>query len=531
MIRINNLKLPYNHKDDDLIKKIKEKYKIEKKDIIDFEINKKSIDARQKRNMIYFVYSIDLNIKNEKKYENIKNIQIINENGYEPPLKGSLKLKSNPIIIGSGPAGLFSGLLLAEEGYKPIIIEQGESVNKRVEDINNFWKNGELKENSNIQFGEGGAGTFSDGKLTTLIKDKYGRIQKVFDEFVENGAPEEIKYLKKPHIGTDILRIVIYKIRKKIESLGGKFLFNSKLTDINIKHNKIFSIEINNSDILKTEILIIATGHSARNTFEILYNNNIILEQKPFSMGVRIEHPQEIINKNQYGKFYKDDLLPQAEYKLSEKNGKRGIYTFCMCPGGQVIASASEKNSIVTNGMSEFKRNKNNANSAILVNVETSDFPSSGPLSGIELQRKIEKSAFKNNYFAPVQNANDFLEGKISKNYNTNPTYKPGVYFDNLENHLPKYISDNLKYGISKFENKINGFIKKGILTGFETRSSSPVRILRNENLESVSTQGLYPIGEGAGYAGGITSSAVDGIKVAEKIIEKYSNSIKGGII
>jgi uncharacterized FAD-dependent dehydrogenase len=524
MIRINNIKLQYNHSEKDLIDVIHDKYKIDKKDIVDFEINKKSIDARQKRKMIYFVYSVDLRVKNEEKYQELKHVQNISEKGYEPPRKGSKKLSSRPIIVGSGPAGLFSGLLLAEEGYKPLIIEQGEPVNRRVEDINNFWNKGILKELSNIQFGEGGAGTFSDGKLTTLIKDKFGRIQKVFEEFVENGAPEEIKYIKKPHIGTDILRIVVYNIRKKIESLGGEFLFSTKLTNIKIKNNKIESIEINNKDILKTEILILATGHSARNTFEMLAKNGVSLEQKPFSMGVRIEHPQDLINKNQYGKFYKDRLLPQAEYKLSEKNGNRGIYTFCMCPGGQVIASASEENTIVTNGMSEYSRSNKNANSAILVNVEPKDFNSSNPLSGIELQKNLEKSAFKYNYFAPVQNAKDFLEGTISKNYITQPSYKPGVYSDNLEKFLPKYISENLKYGIKKFENKINGFIDKGILTGFETRSSSPVRILRNDFFQSINTEGLFPAGEGAGYAGGITSSAVDGIKIAEKIIENYDN-------
>ena len=531
MIRINNIKLPYNHKEEDLINTLKKDFKIKKEDIISYEINKKSIDARQKRKMIYFVYSVDLKLKNEEKYLNIKQAQKIKEKGYEPPIKGNKKLNTNPVIVGSGPAGLFAGLLLAEEGYKPIILEQGEPVNKRVEDINNFWNNGVLKEHSNIQFGEGGAGTFSDGKLTTLIKDKYGRIQKVFDEFVENGAPEEIKYIKKPHIGTDILRIVVFNIRKKIESLGGKFLFNSKLTDINIKNKKITSIKINDNEIIKTDILILATGHSARSVFDLLSKRNIKLEQKPFSMGVRIEHPQELINKNQYGRFYKDENLPQAEYKLSEKNGNRGIYTFCMCPGGQVIASASEYNTIVTNGMSKFKRSEDNANSAILVNVDTKDFKSSHPLAGIELQRNLETSSFKNNYFAPVQNAKDFLDNKLSKNFVIQPSYKPDVYSDMLENHLPKFISDNLKFGISKFENKINGFIEKGILTGFETRSSSPVRIIRNEDFQSINTEGLYPAGEGAGYAGGITSSAVDGIKIAEQIIKTYSNSIKGGCL
>lgn len=526
MIRINNIKLQYNHSEKDLIDVIHNKYKIDKKDIIDFEINKKSIDARQKRNMIYFVYSIDLKVKNEEKYKELKNIQNISEKGYEPPKKGSKKLSSRPIIVGSGPAGLFSGLLLAEEGYKPLIIEQGEPVNKRIEDINNFWNIGILKENSNIQFGEGGAGTFSDGKLTTLIKDKSGRIQKVFDEFVKSGAPKEIKYIKNPHIGTDVLRKVIYNIRKKIESLGGEYLFSSKLTNINIKNNKIESIEINNKDILKTEILILATGHSARETFEMLNKNGVFLQQKPFSMGVRVEHLQELINKNQYGKFYNDKTLPQAEYKLSEKNGNRGIYTFCMCPGGQVIASTSEKDSIVTNGMSEYKRNKNNANSAILVNVETSDFPNSNPLAGIELQRHLEKAAFKKNYFAPVQNVKDFLEGTLTKKFVIEPTYKPGVYSENLDKYLPKYISENLKYGIKKFENKINGFIDNGILTGFETRSSSPVRIVRNDSLQSINTEGLFPAGEGAGYAGGITSSAVDGIKIAEEIIKNYTNEL-----
>ena len=437
---------------------------------------------------------------------------------------GTEKLNNRPVIIGSGPAGLFASLVLAQRGFNPIMIERGLDVDNRTNDINNFWNERKFKNNSNVQFGEGGAGTFSDGKLNTLTKDKENRGKKVFDIFVENGAPEEIKYIHNPHIGTDILRDVVKNIRNKIIDMGGEFRYNSCLTNIFVSDDKIRSIEINNSEIMDADILVLAIGHSARDTFEMLYNNGLYMESKPFAMGIRIQHSQEMINISQYGNNYYKGLGP-ANYKLTYKSTEgRGVYSFCMCPGGYVMASSSEENSIVTNGMSEFKRDGENANSALLVNVLTTDLGDS-PLSGIDFQERLEKDAFVlggSNYNAPIQRVEDFLNNRKSTFVGeVKPTYLPGVTLSNLNDILPEFVSKTLKEGIIYFDKKIKGFASgDAILTGVETRSSSPVRINRNEDFVS-SILGLYPCGEGPGYAGGIMSAAVDGIKCAIKILEK----------
>ncbi|NUU97662.1 NAD(P)/FAD-dependent oxidoreductase [Marinitoga sp. 1138] len=527
MLRINNIKLSIDHQDEDIKKEIAKKLNISSKEIQEVRIIKRSIDARKKNDMIYFVYNVDFKVEDEDKLKNNSLVMISPEKEYILPAQGEELLTTRPIIIGSGPSGLFAGLILAEAGFEPIILERGKAVEERKKDVNLFWKKGVLNIESNVQFGEGGAGTFSDGKLNTLIKDKNNRIRKMLEEFVKAGAPEEIVYVNKPHIGTDKLEIAVKNIRKKIISLGGSVLFESKVTDIIIKNGKVKGVVVNGNEKIYSDVIILAIGHSARDTFELLFNKGITIKQKPFSIGVRIEHLKELIDKSQYGKFYNHPRLKAADYKLSHraKNG-RAVYTFCMCPGGYVVASASEENMVVTNGMSEFARDNVNSNSAILVSVEPSDYPSNHPLAGVEFQRNFEKKAYaiSKSYYAPVQLFGDFLRNKKSVKFKAvKPSYKPGTIFYDINNIYPEYITDALKEGILAMGKKLRGFSSyDSLLTGVETRSSSPVRIERNENYESISTEGLYPIGEGAGYAGGITSSAVDGIRVAESIIKRY---------
>ncbi|KLO23012.1 MULTISPECIES: NAD(P)/FAD-dependent oxidoreductase [unclassified Marinitoga] len=528
MLRINNIRLPIDHTIEDIKIEIAKKIHISQKNIGKIRIAKKSIDARKKNKMIYFIYSIDFSVENEKKLLNSsEDIIYTPEKEYKLPASGDKPILTRPIIIGTGPAGLFAGLILAEAGFEPIILERGKKVDERKKDVDYFWNTGKLNPESNVQFGEGGAGTFSDGKLNTQIKDRFHRIQKMLKEFVEAGAPEEILYTNKPHIGTDKLEIAVKNIRKKIEKLGGSFYFNSKVTDFIIKNGKIKGIVINNNEKMLSDIVILAIGHSARDTFEVLLNRGVKILPKPFSIGVRIEHLKETIDKSQYGKFYNHPNLKAADYKLSYRaKNKRAVYTFCMCPGGYVVGSASEEYMVVTNGMSKFARDNINSNSAILISVSPADFPSNHPLAGVEFQRIYEKKAFEitNSYYAPVQLFGDFIKSKKSTSFGKIlPTYKPGTIFYDLNKILPSYVSSALKEGILAMGKKLKGFsYYDSLLTGVETRSSSPVRIERNRHYESVNTKGLFPIGEGAGYAGGITSSAVDGIRIAEHIIKTY---------
>ncbi|MGN0489120.1 MAG: NAD(P)/FAD-dependent oxidoreductase [Ruminococcus sp.] len=527
MIRINNLSLPLDYNDSFLQKMICRELRISENHIDSFYLLKRSVDAR-KKNDVHFIANIDVTVNiNESKVTakaRNKNISIVQPYKYEIPL--CKKLNYPPIIIGFGPAGMFAGLVLAQAGAKPIIFEQGYDVDTRMEDINNFINTGRLNTSSNIQFGEGGAGTFSDGKLNTGTKDI--RARKVLIELNKHGAPDEILYNGKPHIGTDKLRTVVKNIRKEIVSLGGKVYFGTKLVEIKSKAKCVTGIVIeenNSKKIIETDNVILAIGHSSRDTFEMLYNSNISLEQKSFSVGARIEHLREDIDKSQYGKFAGNEKLGAAPYKLNVhlKNG-RGVYTFCMCPGGEVVPATSEENMVCTNGMSEFKRNKVNSNSALLVGVSPEDFCSSHPLAGIEFQRKIEKNAFVfggENYNAPVQKVGDFLKKRNSTQFGSvKPSYKPDVSFAQMDDILPEFVTDSMREAIVLMDNKLKGFANSdAILTGAETRSSSPVRILRDETLQSISLKGLYPCGEGAGYAGGIVSAAVDGIKCAEKIL------------
>jgi len=516
MLRIENIKIYEDLTEEELLTKILKKNKISKPNLITYNIVKKSIDARDKNN-IHYTYTVDLEVKNETPYKHLKHLPKV----VEEPVKVLRKSLSNPIIIGSGPAGLFCALTLIEHGLKPIIIEKGDKVEKRIEYVKKSLKTGIINEHCNVQFGEGGAGTFSDGKLTTGINSPY--IKKVLETFHKFGAPKEILYLNKPHIGTDNLVNIIKNIRTYIESRGGKYYFNTELQDIK-EENNILKIICSNNLSLTTDALILAIGHSARNTFKMLYEKNIPMVRKNFSVGVRIEHKQQMINESQYGKNPKLHL-PSAEYKLAYHNEERSCYTFCMCPGGEVIASSSENNAIVTNGMSTFKRDKENANSALLVNVLTTDFPGTDPLAGIYFQEKLEQSAYHlggSNGYAPVQKVEDFLNNQKSTHIGSiKPSYKPGYTLSNLNEILPVFVSKTLKEGIIYFDTKIKGFANSdALLTGVETRSSSPITILRNENL-MCNIKGIYPCGEGAGYAGGITSAAVDGIKVAIKILEK----------
>ncbi len=517
MIKLSNIKIREDLSENQLFDKIFKKYGIDIEDVSIRRIVKKSIDARNKDD-IYYNYSVEIECKNENK---IKGAQKVKK---DEPLKCTVKRNSKvkPVVIGAGPAGLFAALILAQNGFKPIIIEQGKCVEDRQKDVEKFLKTGKLDVTSNVQFGEGGAGTFSDGKLTSGINSPYCKI--VLQEFYNLGAPEQILYINKPHIGTDNLIKIVANMRNKIIELGGEFFFREKVIDFEIVDSKIKSVICKSGKKFETDAVILAIGHSARDTFETLYKKGVKMEKKNFSVGVRIEHKQEMINKSQYGNKCKLKL-PPAEYKLAYHGEQRSCYTFCMCPGGTVMASSSEKGTIVTNGMSKFARAGENANSAVLVNVGPEDFKGESPLEGMYFQKELEEAAFKLggcNYYAPIQRFEDFKNNRKSTFIgNVKPTYKPGVTLSNLNEILPEYISKTLVEGINYFDKLITGFADPdSILTGLETRSSSPVQITRNEDKVS-NIEGLYPCGEGAGYAGGIMSAAVDGIKCAIAIMEK----------
>lgn len=523
MYRISEIRLKLDGTYEELKKQAALRLKVNVDDIISLKLYKKSVDARKKDN-VHFICTVD--VECNKKIR-IKDNKIIEKEPYCYELPVGKPKPLRPVVVGFGPAGLFCALILAQAGMRPIVLERGSSVEKRKLEVKHFWKTGKLNTDCNVQFGEGGAGTFSDGKLNTGTKDNRSR--KVLEEFVSAGAPNEILYMAKPHIGTDRLPQAVKNIREQIISLGGEVHFETALKDIKIKDNKVIGISVKPQNgceyDIETDSLVLAVGHSARDTFEMIYSLGIQMTQKPFSVGARIEHPQKSIDVSQYGKFAGNPNLGAADYKLAVhlKNG-RGVYTFCMCPGGNVVAAASEDDSLVTNGMSNFARDGVNANSALLVGVDTNDFGSEHPLAGVEFQRKLEKAAFRlggENYFAPVQRVEDFLNSRKSKNIGSvKPTYSPGITPCNLDDCLPKCITDSMREGIVLMDRKLKGFsYPDAILTAVESRSSSPVRIMRDDSMQSVSVQGLYPCGEGAGYAGGIISAAVDGVKCAEKII------------
>ena len=525
MIRIKQISIPIEeYSRENLKNNIAKKIKCQLKDIKEVIIIKQSLDARKKENINY-VFEVDIKINNEKKilkkYKNNSNISETPSEKYIYPKRNNKELKKSPIIVGSGPAGLFCAYILAELGYKPIIIERGEKLEDRIKTVENFWLTGELNENSNVQFGEGGAGTFSDGKLNTLTKDKDNRQKKVLEIFSSMGANSEIKYIYNPHIGTDILRKVIKNMRNKIIEMGGTFHYNSALTDIIVKNNSIVAIKVNNDKIIETDIIALAIGHSARDTFEMLQQKGIKIEPKPFAIGIRIQHPQELINISQYGEKHK--LLPPASYKLTyQTKEKRGVYTFCMCPGGYVVNASSEKGRLAINGMSNYKRDTENANSAIVVTVSQKDYGNNA-LDGMNYQRKLEEKMYQiANGKIPIQTIKDFYKNKKTQVLGgVRPIVKGEYQLSNLNEALPKYLADSIKEALPEFSKKIGYFnMEDALLAGIESRTSSPVRIPRDENYES-NIKGIYPCGEGAGYAGGITTSAIDGIKVAEQIIKK----------
>lgn len=529
MIRLRDITLPFDHTPEALAGGIVERLGISAGQLRGFTITHKSIDARRK-NHIVAVYAIDAQVENEpavlSRLSHDSRITAGHCTAYQMPAVSDMRGR-RPVVVGSGPCGLFAALLLAQSGLKPVLIERGKQVSARVKDVNAFWRQGQLDPESNVQFGEGGAGTFSDGKLTTQIKDKSNRFRKVLDELITAGAPEEIRYQAKPHIGTDNLVKVVKNLRNTILSLCGQVRFETKLTDIIIKDEQVAAAIVNGSETIETDTIVLALGHSARDTFEMLARHNIPIEAKPFSIGVRIEHPQRLIDNAQYGPFASHPLLGPADYKLVHHcaNG-RSAYTFCMCPGGEVIACSSEAGGIVTNGMSRYSRNHCNANSALLVGITPRDFGSVNPLAGIEFQRKWEQKAFAvggNNYSAPVQLVGDFLSDRPSNSLGTVcPSYTPATTPCDLAECLPGFVVETLRLAIPQMDKKLNGFaMHDAVMTAVESRSSCPIRIVRDETFQSPAVKGLYPAGEGAGYAGGIMSSAVDGIKIAEAISSK----------
>ena len=519
MILINNINLPLDTDFGDLKPILAKELKIGINSIKTAKLYRKSVDARKKNN-VHFCCSFlaEINGNESLILKRCKNAAVYKQKEYVW-LKAEKKPTFRPVIVGFGPAGMFAGLTLAKAGLNPIILERGSDVDTRTKAVNDYFNGGKLNTECNVQFGEGGAGTFSDGKLNTGIKNP--RCKTVLEVFNKHGAPDNILTDAKPHIGTDILVNVVKSIREEIIALGGEVRFDCKVTDIKTENGKIKSVITENEEIF-SQIVIFATGHSARDTFKMLLENDTKMIKKPFAVGVRIEHLQEDINKALYGDFADSQYLGAADYKLAVhlENG-RGVYTFCMCPGGEVINSSSEENGLAVNGMSYSKRNGINSNSALLVGVEPEDFPENDILSGCRFQEKIEKTAYeiaKGNI--PITTVGNFIFGDQFKLTKVKPTVKPDYEYADFNDIFPDFITESLKLGILEFGKKIKGFDdKSAVLVAPETRSSSPVRILRNENLESISIGGIYPCGEGAGYAGGIVSAAVDGISVAEAII------------
>ena len=514
VITLSDVKLPIGKPESELVKIAAKKLKTQPEY---FAIKKKSLDARDKEN-IRFVYTIEFSAKKQKQVEKIYPI-LPKEKRPEKPV----------VIVGSGPAGLFCALRLLDCGIKPIVVERGDKVETRAKKIENFTKNKQLDTNSNVQFGEGGAGTFSDGKLNTQTHSPLNN--EVLERFVWHGAPKEILWLNKPHLGSDNLKNIVKNMRESIQNRGGEILFNTLCADFKIENGQIKSLVLENLSKKQTfsiepSLVVLAIGHSARDTFEKLHARGVEMNQKDFAVGVRIEHLQSDIGFAQYGKAY--SLLPAADYKLVSKGIDRSAFTFCMCPGGFVMPAASEENGVVVNGMSNYARNERNANSALIAQVRKEDFASNSPLAGMEFQRGLERKAFVaggSTYAAPVQLVGDFMRDKASDKFGkVSPIYGAGTRFADLRECLPNFIVEALKFALTDMDRKLKGFSNpESVLTGVETRTSSPIRIERGENLQSVNVKGLYPCGEGAGYAGGITSSAADGLRVAERIFEELS--------
>lgn len=534
MLRLTEIKLPLEstselaHPPEMIKQAILKKLGIPASDLLRFEIFKRGVDAR-KSHAILFVYSLDVEVKNEDKllakFKKDPHVNLAPDTSYHFVAQAPTNNTERPVIVGFGPAGIFAALILAQSGFKPIVLERGKAVRERTKDTWGLWRKSKLNPESNVQFGEGGAGTFSDGKLYSQIKDPkhYGR--KVLNEFVKAGAPEEILYVSHPHIGTFRLVGMVEEMRKTIIELGGEIRFQSRVDDIEIENGQVQGVVLENGERIATNHLVLAVGHSARDTFEMIYKRGVYVEAKPFSIGFRIEHPQSLIDRARHGPNAQHPVLGAADYKLVHhaKNG-RSVYSFCMCPGGTVVAATSEEGRVVTNGMSQYSRNERNANAGIVVGITPEqDYPDH-PLAGVELQRKLEAHAFElggKNYQAPGQLIGDFIANKPSTQFGSvQPSYTPGVHLTNLDTALPEFAITAIREAIPAFAKQIKGFdLADGVLTGVETRTSSPIRIKRDdETLQSINTKGLFPTGEGAGYAGGILSAAVDGIRIAEAV-------------
>lgn len=526
MIRISQLKLPVDHSREDLEKKIEKTLRIPMSQVKNWQIVRQSVDARKKEELLY-IYTIDVKTGREEqtvKRARNQNVALCREQPYRFPPSGSAPLKERPVIVGEGPAGLFCGLMLARAGYRPLILERGEAVEERSRKVAAFWAGGPLDPNSNVQFGEGGAGTFSDGKLNTLVKDKTGRNRKVLETFVEFGADPAILYQAKPHIGTDVLYGIVRSMREEIQRLGGEVRFSSQVTGLILRDGQAEGVLLKSGEAISSPAIVLAIGHSARDTFYSLNSQGIPMEPKPFAVGLRIQHPQTMIDLSQYGPKGAEILGP-ASYKLTHqtKTG-RGVYSFCMCPGGYVVNASSEEGRLAVNGMSYHARDGKNANSALIVTVTPEDFGGDGPLAGVEFQRRLETKAYDlGGGKIPLQLYGDFKENRESRAFGeVLPCMKGDYAFADLRSVLGETLSEALVEGVDAFGRKIAGFDRPdAILAGVESRTSSPVRIPRDEHLESA-VKGLFPCGEGAGYAGGITSAAMDGIRVAEEIASRY---------
>ena len=541
MLRLTDLKLPLDHPEDALRRAILKRLDIDSASLTAFTVAKRSYDAR-KRGAILLIYALDIETTREaellQRFADDTHVQPTPDTDYHFVARAPSEWKLRPIVIGTGPCGLFAGLLLAQMGFRPIVLDRGKEVRERTKDTWDLWRKRNLHPESNVQFGEGGAGTFSDGKLYSQIRDPLHHGRKVLAEFVKAGAPEEILYVSKPHIGTFRLVTMVENMRATIESLGGEIRFGQRVDDLQVEtdassRRHVRGVVLASGEEIRSDHVVLAVGHSARDTFEMLHARGVYLEAKPFSIGFRIEHPQSIIDRARFGPQAGHPLLGAADYKLvhhckgSHSGNGRSVYSFCMCPGGTVVAATSEPGRVVTNGMSQYSRNERNANAAIVVGIEPSDFTpyddSGSPLAGIALQRALESHAYVlggENYNAPGQLVGDFIAARASQEFgDVQPSFKPGVTLGSLDSALPDYAIAAIREALPAFDRQIKGFaLRDAILTGVETRTSSPVRIKRDERLESLNTAGLYPAGEGAGYAGGILSAAVDGIRIAEAV-------------
>lgn len=536
MIRLTDIKLPLDHADGAIDAAVRAKLGLGKDGLHSVSVFRRGYDAR-KRGNIQLIYTLDVEVADEagllKRHADDKHVQPTPDTNYRFVAQAPTDLKQRPIVIGFGPCGLFAGLLLAQMGYKPIILDRGKAVRERTVDTWGLWRKRQLEPESNVQFGEGGAGTFSDGKLHSQISDPHHHGRKVLTEFVKAGAPEEILYVSKPHIGTFRLVTMVEAMRETIQALGGEIRFTQRVDDLLVDTaadgtRQLRGVVLANGEQLLSDHVVLAVGHSARDTFFMLHDRGVYMEAKPFSIGFRVEHPQSIIDQARFGPQAGHPILGAADYKLVHhcKNG-RSVYSFCMCPGGTVVAAASEPERVVTNGMSQYSRNERNANAAVVVGIEPKDFAafddSGSPLAGIALQRALESRAYDmggRDYSAPGQLVGDFIKGKASTEFgNVQPSYKPGVHLTDLAAALPDYAIEAIREALPAFDRQIKGYaMHDAVLTGVETRTSSPVRIRRGEDYQSLNTRGLYPAGEGAGYAGGILSAAVDGIRVAEAV-------------